>query len=219
MLYILLDNGHGCNTPGKRSPKLANGDQFFEWKFCREVVDALYDRLKCYKEYTPIKITPENTDISLNTRVNRINQYCRKYGTANCIMISVHVNASGNGAWMTGRGWSTWTTKGQNISDKLAECLYEGADFVLRQNKQYIDSFKGQTKQKPIREDKQDGDRDWEANYQIIRDANCAATLSENFFMDNKQDVDYLLSPRGLNDTICIHMKGIEIYYNKYFKK
>lgn len=219
MLYILLDAGHGCNTPGKRSPKLLNGDQFFEWKFCREVVDALYDRLKCYKEYTPIKITPENTDISLNTRVNRINQYCRKYGAVNCIMISVHVNASGNGAWMTGRGWSTWTTKGQNISDKLAECLYEGADFVLRQNKQYIDSFKGQTKQKPIREDKQDGDRDWEANYQIIRGANCAATLSENFFMDNKQDVEYLLSPRGLNDTISIHMKGIEIYYNKYFKK
>ena len=218
-LYILLDNGHGCNTLGKRSPKLSDGRQFFEWEFCREVVDALYDRLKSYQQFVPIKITPERTDISLTTRVNRINQYCKQYGASNCIMISVHVNAAGNGSWMTGRGWSTWTTKGQNISDKLAECLYSGADFVLNQNKEYIDSFKGQTKQKPIREDKSDGDRDWEANYQIIRGANCAATLSENFFMDNKQDVEYLLSPRGLNDTIAIHMKGIEIYYNKIFNK
>jgi N-acetylmuramoyl-L-alanine amidase len=219
ILYVLLDNGHGSNILGKRSGKLADGRQLFEWKFCREVVDALYDRLKVYKQFVPIKITPENTDINLTTRVNRINQYCRKYGASNCIMISVHVNASGNGQWMTGRGWSTWTTKGQNISDKLAECLYEGADYVINQNKEYINSFKGQTKQKPIREDKSDNDRDWEASYQIIKGANCAATLSENFFMDNKQDCEYLLSPRGLNDVICIHMKGIEIYYNKIFNK
>lgn len=219
MFYILFDAGHGCNTPGKRSPKLSNGQQFFEFEFCREVVNALYDRLKAYKDFTPIKITPEKTDISLTTRVNRINQYCKKYGASNCIMISVHVNAAGNGSWMTGRGWSAWTTRGQNISDKLAECLYEGAEFVINQNKQYINSFKGQTKQRPIREDKQDGDRDYEAGYQIIKGANCAAVLTENFFMDNKQDVEYLLSPQGLNDTIAIHMKGIENYYNKYIKK
>ena len=63
MLYILLDNGHGSNTPGKRSPRLPNGKQFFEWEFCREVVNLLYIRLKEYKEFTPIKITPESTDI------------------------------------------------------------------------------------------------------------------------------------------------------------
>ena len=85
-------------------------------------------------------------------------------------------------------------------------------------NKEYVNSFKGQTKQKPIREDKSDGDRDWEANYQIIRGSNCASVLTENFFMDNKLDVEYLLSARGLTDTINIHLKGIEIYYNRYKK-
>ena len=94
--------GHGSNTPGKRSPRLPNGKQFFEWEFCREVVNLLYIRLKEYKEFTPIKITPESTDISLSTRVKRINQYCKKYGASNCIMISIHVNAAGNGSWMTG---------------------------------------------------------------------------------------------------------------------
>ena len=219
MLYILLDNGHGFNTPGKRSPLLEDGKtRFFEWQFCREVVDALYERLSAYKEYKPIKITPENNDISLTERVRRINKYCNQYGAKNCIMLSIHVNAAGNGGWMTGRGWSAWTTKGTTISDKLAECLYEGADFVIKQNKEYMNSFNGQKIQKPIREDKTDGDRDYEAGFAIIKGANCAAVLTENFFMDNKQDVKYLMSPIGLNDVICIHMKGIENYYNRYKK-
>ena len=57
---------------------------------------------------------------------------------------------------------------------------------------------------------------DCEANFQIIKGANCAAVLTENFFMDNKQDVNYLMSPQGLNDTIALHIKGIQNYYDKY---
>lgn len=205
-LYVLLDNGHGNNTPGKRSPKLSDGSQFFEWQFCREVVDALYERLKTSQQFVPIKITPENNDISLTTRVKRINQYCFKYGAVNCIIISVHVNASGNGQWMKAHGWSAWTTKGVTVSDKLAECLYEGADFVLKNKKMML-------------EDKSDGDRDFEAGFAILKGANCAAVLTENFFMDNKQDVEYLMGPTGLNDVVSIHIKGIENYYNKYCKK
>lgn len=217
-LYILLDNGHGNNTQGKRSPKFDNGTQLFEYAYCRKVVDTLYNKLKQYGEFYPIKITPELNDISLGTRVNRINSYCKKYGASNCIMISVHLNAAGNGNWMSARGWSTWTTKGTTSSDKLAECLYEGADIVINANKDYINSFKGVKNQKPIREDKSDGDRDWEANYQIIKGANCPSTLSENFFMDNKQDATYLMSNKGLEDVVNIHLEGIKKYYNKYFK-
>ena len=218
VLYVLLDNGHGNNTPGKRSPKLDNGTQFFEFEFCRKVVNALYEKIKACPEMIPIKITPETTDISLTTRVKRINQYCVKYGADNCIMISVHVNAAGNGGWMTGRGWSAWTTKGVNSSDKLAECLYDAADTIIKNNKQYVNTFNGQKIQKPIREDKSDGDRDFEAGFQILRGSNCAAVLTENFFMDNKQDVEYLISTNGFNDIVALHLQGIQNYYNKYKK-
>lgn len=217
VLYVLLDNGHGNNTLGKRSPKFENGTQLFEYAYCRKVVDALYNKLKQYPEFCPIKITPEITDISLGTRVNRINSYCKKYGASNCIMISVHLNAAGQGQWMTARGWSTWTTRGQNASDKLANCLYEGADMIINANKDLLNTFKGKN-QKPIREDKSDGDRDWEANFQIIRGSNCPATLSENFFMDNKQDATYLMSNKGFEDVVNIHLEGIKKYYNKYVK-
>ena len=50
--------------------------------------------------------------------------------------------------------------------------------------------------------------------------------LDEEFHIPNyqrgykwrKKDVEYLLSARGLTDTINIHLKGIEIYYNRYKK-
>ena len=219
MLYILLDNGHGSNTPGKCSPKLQDGSRILEYKYCREIVDALYNRLKESKEFYPIKIVPETTDISLSVRVNRINKYCKKYGAGNCIMLSVHLNAAGNGGWMGARGWSAWTTRGTTISDRLAECLYDAANIVIKQNTQYINSFNNQKTQKPIREDKTDGDRDYESNFTIIKGANCASVLTENFFMDNKKDAEYLLSASGFNDIVAIHMQGIKNYYEKYKKK
>ena len=124
------------------------------------------------------------------------------------------MNAAGNGSWMNACGWSAWTTRGKTISDKLAECLYEGADYVIGKRKYYSNTITGSCK--AIREDKSDGDRDWESNFQIIKGANCAAVLTENFFMDNKQDVNYLMSSQGLNDIIALHIKGIQNYYNKY---
>ena len=40
-IVIVLDNGHGENTPGKRSPKLEDGSQFFEWEFNRDIVNRI----------------------------------------------------------------------------------------------------------------------------------------------------------------------------------
>ena len=217
-LYVLLDNGHGKNTPGKHSPILEDGTRFYEWEWCRHIVDSMYERLKDSPIYVPIKITPETIDIILSERVRRINQYCKKYGAKNCIMISVHVNAAGNGGWMSGRGWSAWTTRGQNVSDNLAECLYDGASLIINQNKDYIDSFKGEKMQKPIRIEKSDKDRDYEANYAIIKGSNCAAVLTENFFMDNKKDLAYLMGALSMNDVVALHIRGIELYYERYIK-
>ena len=63
-----------------------------------------------------------------------------------------------------------------------------------------------------IRTDKSDGDEDWESNFYILKNTNCPATLSESFFMDNEEDVKYLLSPEGKKDIIKIHVDGINRY-------
>ena len=40
-MLVILDNGHGVNTPGKRSPKLSDGRIFYEWEFNRKVVKRI----------------------------------------------------------------------------------------------------------------------------------------------------------------------------------
>jgi N-acetylmuramoyl-L-alanine amidase len=199
-LTVLIDNGHGENTPCKQSPDKV----IREYKYNREIAAALYDRLYKDARYNVILITPEETDISLYERVNRINKYCKQYGAKNCIMVSIHLNAAGNGEWTNATGWECYTTKGITISDNLSKCFYEAAYMVLDSGEK-------------IRTDTTDGDLDKEANYYIIKGANCAAVLTENFFMDGREDYKYLLSPDGFNKIINIHVLGISNYYFDYF--
>ena len=46
MFTILLDNGHGVDTPGKCSPKKEDGSRFREYKFARQLVECLHLKLK-----------------------------------------------------------------------------------------------------------------------------------------------------------------------------
>ena len=41
-MKVLLDNGHGENTAGKRSPKWKDGTQLFEWEYAREIAQRAY---------------------------------------------------------------------------------------------------------------------------------------------------------------------------------
>lgn len=218
MFTIILDNGHGVNTPGKCSPIKADGTRFREYSYARKVVQEVSKKLKALG-YDVYILTPEEYDVPLGARVNRANTYIKSKGASNCLLISVHNDAAGNtGSWMSGRGWSAWTTRGQNNSDKLAECLYDAAEKYLQGNTTYGKTFQGERIQKPVRKDLSDGDRDYEAGWAIIKGANCPAVLTENLFQDNKLDVSFLESQEGF-DTICkIHVDGI-LDFIKYKRK
>ena len=41
-----LDNGHGKLTPGKRSPKLKDGNRFYEYEFNRDIVRRIIEQLE-----------------------------------------------------------------------------------------------------------------------------------------------------------------------------
>ena len=214
MFTIILDNGHGVNTPGKCSPPKEDGTRFREYAYARKVVKEVESRLKKLG-YDVYILVPEDNDISLSTRISRANSKISKVGSGNCLLISVHNDAAGNlGNWMNARGWSAWTTRGQNNSDKLADFLYDAAEKYLKGYTTYGKTFTSGI-QKPVRTDLSDGDRDWEAGWAIIKGANCPAVLTENLFQDNKQDVKFLESDEGF-DTICkIHVEGI-VNFIKY---
>ena len=64
-----------------------------------------------------------------------------------------------------------------------------------------------------------DGDRDKESNFTVLHRTRCAACLTENLFQDNREDVDYLLSPAGREAIVTLHVEGIKAYVAKYGKK
>ncbi len=199
---VLLDNGHGSNTAGKRSPKLSDGRQLLEYKWCRDTVAVLAKKLdKLGIEYKII--TPELSDTPLSTRVSRANKYAaeaKKEGKT-AVFISVHVNALGMGdKWMNAEGWSTWTTKGVTKADAFAQCLCDEAKEMLPKHNLHF------------RSDRSDGDDDYEANYYVLSNTNCPATLSENFFMDNEKDCKFLLTPESNEICAEIHARGIVKY-------
>lgn len=202
-MKILIDNGHGISTPGKRSPD----GLFREYRYCREIAREVVSQLKA-QGYDAGLLVPEDADISLGERASRVNAWCDQLGTKNVCLISIHNNAAGNGSqWMTATGWEAWTSKGQTQGDKLADCLYDAAERVLKGLG--LDNLK-------IRTDLTDGDRDKEENFTILYRSKCAAVLTENFFQDSKADVSWLLSPVGRDAVVRIHVDGIKNYVAKY---
>lgn len=198
-MKILVDNGHGVATPGKRSPD----GRLREYKYCREIAAEVVSQLKV-RGYDAELLVPEDADISLGERCNRANAWCSRLGTANVCLVSIHNNAAGMGdKWMNGRGWEAWTSKGQTQGDKLAECLYDAAKKCLPAGT-------------PIRTDMSDGDRDKESNFTILYRSRCAAALTENMFQDNKAEVDWLLSAAGRAAIVKLHVEGLIKYTKKF---
>lgn len=194
-MKILIDNGHGSNTPGKMSPD----GLFREYAYTREIAAKVANKLR-NEGYDVHLLVPELYDVKLIERVHRVNVKCQTYGANNVLLVSIHCNAAGNGKeWLNGRGWEAWTSKGQTEGDKLAECLYESA----------LEVFAPGTK---IRSDWGDGDYDKENQFTILSKTLCPAVLTENFFMDNKEDVDYLLSDEGKKAIVRCHIEGIKKY-------
>ena len=194
-MKILIDNGHGIQTKGKRSPD----GKFLEYAYTREIARQVVTELK-NKGYDSELLVPEDDDIPLSERVRRTNAHCHTLGKSNVILISLHINAAGDGnKWMNATGWSCYTCKGQTESDRLADCLYKAAEQIL--------------KNQVIRTDyARDGDPDWEGNFYILRHSLCPAVLTENFFMDSLYDRDFLLNEAGKQAIVDTHIEGIIKY-------
>ena len=193
-MKIFIDNGHGLMTAGKRSPDGQFREPFYNREIARRVVSDLRDR-----GLDAELLVPEDDDISLAERVRRVNTACFLLGKQNVILVSIHVNAAGNGSkWLNATGWSVYTCKGQTESDRLAEILCEAA----------IKNFPGRR----IRTDFSDGDSDWEEGFYILRKSWCPAVLTENFFMDSKSDLEYLQSRVGKQAVVDTHVEGIVEY-------
>ena len=200
----IIGNGHGWDTPGKCAPDRS----LLEYKWNREIAQRVVAQLDA-EGYDPVLLVPEDKDIALSTRVKRVNNLCAKYGTANCLYISIHCNAAGgDGKWHNNvTGISFWTSVGQTRGDKLADCCYEVAVPLC-----------GKFGKKILTQKYQDGDIDYEKNFYVLKNTKCAACLVENWFMDSQNDVKWLLSDEGKQTAVDIIVGGIKLYIKKYAK-
>ena len=57
-----------------------------------------------------------------------------------------------------------------------------------------------------------DGNPDIEKDFYIIRHTSCPAVLTENLFMDNREDVAFLESEEGAKAIVGLHVEGILQY-------
>lgn len=102
-MKILIDNGHGVETPGKRSPD----GRLREYAYAREIARRVVDRLLS-EGIDAERIVEEETDVPLPERVIRANE---RYVAADrqACLVPIHCNASGDGnRWRMARGWSVF---------------------------------------------------------------------------------------------------------------
>lgn len=195
MITLLLDNGHGDPplTGGKCSPDKS----ILEYYWARDMVQRI-DR-KARAAGIPVEIiVPETTDIPLKTRTNRVNAICRaKGGSKNCVLISVHINAAGgDGKWHDARGWCGFIAPNASANSKrLARILWEHADRAGLRGNRCVPA-----------------ERYWVKSLAMCRDTNCPAVLTENLFMDNRADAEYLKSESGKETIANLHIAAIKEY-------
>ena len=94
--------------------------------------------------------------------------------------------------------WCAYTFPGHTESDDIADCLYLAAEKNLPGQK--------------IRTDYSDGDPDIESAFYVLKHTLCPAILTENLFMDNKEDCRFLLSSKGRQAIINLHIEGLIEY-------
>lgn len=187
-MKILIDNGHGRETAGKRSPD----GRLLEWAYAREIAARLEESLG-RMGYDAERIVPEEEDVSLTERCRRAN----RHGPKGALLVSIHCNAAGaDGKWHGAHGWSAYVSRNASVESKaLARCLIGAAKGQGLSVREYSPAA-------PY----------WTQDLAICRDTRCPAVLTENLFQDNREDVGYLLSEEGKRAIVALHVEGIERY-------
>jgi len=170
-LKIILDRAHGTNVAGKCSPDRSH----IEWQWSDARCKSLLEKLK-NAGFDVVNIITETIDPG--DHLHRINM---NSGPAPTLLLSLHNNAAGCGKWMSARGYSVWTSRGQTKSDKFATVLF--------------DTFRKELPEIPFRQERSDGDPDWEENFNVLV-RKPYGILIEWLFQDNKEDLRLLLDPQ-----------------------
>lgn len=194
-MKILIDNGHGKDTAGKRSPDLSHREYLWARQFAERLEGRLIDM-----GYDAERIVKEERDIPISERCKRVNQFCDVMGKSRVLLISIHNDAAGSdGQWHDARGWSVRVSLNAGTDSK------HFARLLANMMEQYGVKVRKYARQMPY----------WPQNLGICRDSECPAVLCENLFMDNMEDLRLLRSEEFLDRLLMGYVDAIRKYINE----
>ena len=186
---VLLDAGHGKETPGKRSPVWKDGTQLFEWEFNRDIVDKIHQYLVA-ASISSIKLINTDEDVSLSERTSWINTLYKEYKDRYFVyLFSIHGNAFDSPKT---HGIEAFTSVGNTTADVIADITLkelESLGWYMRYN------------------NKTKLNKDY--NYWILKNTHCPSVLTENGFYTNEEECKKMLDPYWKNKIALCHVSAI----------
>lgn len=205
---MLLDNGHGYDTPGKRSPD----GRLQEWSWNRKMVERVEQGLWQRGIYT-IQLVKEDVDVPLAERAARARREAEG-ATARGqkpVLVAIHVNAAGaEGKWLNARGWQVHISKSPKANfPSVAQRIKDESDRLARRFAEAATAggFKLRSEHA--------GQPYWRSNLFILNYCECPAVLTENLFMDSREDIELLLSEKGQEALAKLHIDALSAYASR----
>lgn len=193
-ILVLVDDGHGEMTPGKRTPKFTDGSVIKEHQFNQPVATKLVALLK-HNGFSAHNITQGNADVTLPTRVKIANAlaaiHLRKYPNGKVIFISVHYNAMSD-KWSAASGVETYHYYGSKEGKRLAGDVHSE---ILKGTVQSNRGVK-------------------EAGYYVIKYTSMPAILVELGFMSNLKEASLMLDQDFQYECANEICEGVKKYSN-----
>jgi len=190
MIKIVLDAGHGINTPGKRTP---DGER--EWTFNNQVVLAAIAKLNEYENVQILRVDDPTgkTDVSLNDRTDKANTFKAD------VYVSCHHNAY-TGNWGSWTGVETYTFDHAQANPKSVEIAKVIHPLVVN-----VMGLRDRGLKK--------------ANFHVLRETAMPAILIEAGFMDSSIDIVALRDNAKLIAQGEAVAKGLATYFGLKLKK
>jgi N-acetylmuramoyl-L-alanine amidase len=184
MKLIALDDGHGMETPGKRTPTLPGTKQFMHEN---EFNNAVAQKLKVNLErcgFETLMVAPTDADTPLKERVD----IADREGAD--LFFSVHANAL-NGIFGKQEGVSVYHYPGSVEGKKCAEIILK---YLLQGTPQ---------KNRGV----------LTARFYVLRKTNMTSVLAEHAFMDNLREANLLMSEAFRQECADEDAQGICEYF------
>lgn len=193
-MKILIDNGYGVDTKGKRSPD----GRLLEYAENRLLAGRIVSALKAQSHGAEL-LVPEDNDVSFSSAATASTAFAtpsaKRMSSSSPSIATLPAKVIGGITPPAGAPTPRPKTLRPSASPPASTTPPRSTSPTKR-----------------LRLDLTDGDPDIEASFYLLRHTSCPAVLTENLFMDNQDDVEYLLSDIGQTNLVNLYVTGINLY-------